>query len=81
MRSDQLTPEQKARGGLGSNFFQRLSWSFGQAIYDDGSFGWDGGLGTTWHVDPVRDLVVIVLTQRLEALPDSPASAPHRPVK
>jgi CubicO group peptidase (beta-lactamase class C family) len=30
-----------------------------------GSFGWDGGLGTSWLVDPSRDLIVIVLTQRL----------------
>ena len=30
-----------------------------------GSFGWAGGLGTSWTVDPVRDLVVVVLTQRL----------------
>ena len=30
-----------------------------------GAYGWDGGLGTSWLVDPVRDLVVIVLTQRL----------------
>ena len=30
-----------------------------------GLFGWAGGLGTSWHVDPVRDLVVVVLTQKL----------------
>jgi CubicO group peptidase (beta-lactamase class C family) len=65
MRTDQLTPEQKARGGLGSNFFQSLSWSFGQAVHNNGSFGWDGGLGTTWRVDPARDLIMIVLTQRM----------------
>lgn len=65
MRRDQLTPEQKVRGGLGASFFQSLSWSYGQAVYDDGSFGWDGGLGTTWRVDPARDLIMIVLTQRM----------------
>jgi CubicO group peptidase (beta-lactamase class C family) len=65
MRTDQLTPEQRAQGGLGPNFFRHLSWSFCQAVYDDGSFGWDGGLGTSWRVDPARDLVVIVLTQRM----------------
>jgi CubicO group peptidase (beta-lactamase class C family) len=64
MRTDQLTPEQKARGGLGPRFFEKLTWSFGQAVHTDGSFGWDGGLGTTWRVDPGRDLIVIVLTQR-----------------
>lgn len=65
MRTDQLTPEQRARGGLGTTFFDHLSWSFGQAVHDDGSFGWDGGLGTTWRVDPINDLIVIVLTQRM----------------
>jgi CubicO group peptidase (beta-lactamase class C family) len=30
-----------------------------------GAFGWDGGLGTSFLVDPVRDLTVIVLTQRM----------------
>ena len=64
MTSDQLTDAQKARGGLGPGFFEGRSWSFCQAVYADGSFGWDGGYGSSWLVDPVRDLVVIVLTQR-----------------
>jgi CubicO group peptidase (beta-lactamase class C family) len=72
MRTDQLTPEQKARGGLGPNFFQGRSWSFCQAVYDGGAFGWDGGLGTTWLVDPAHDLVVIVLTQRQWERADPP---------
>jgi CubicO group peptidase (beta-lactamase class C family) len=29
-----------------------------------GAFGWEGGLGSSFLVDPVRDLAVIVLTQR-----------------
>jgi CubicO group peptidase (beta-lactamase class C family) len=72
MRTDQLTPEQKARGGLGPDFFAHLSWSFCQAVHDDGSFGWDGGLGTTWRVDPGKDLIVIVLTQRYWERADPP---------
>jgi CubicO group peptidase (beta-lactamase class C family) len=65
MTSDQLTDAQKSHGGLGPGFFSRRSWGFGQAVYDDGSFGWDGGFGTSWRVEPARDLVVIVLTQRM----------------
>ncbi len=38
-----------------------------------GAFGWDGGLGTSWLVDPARDLVVIVLTQRMFDDPALPA--------
>jgi len=65
MRTDQLTPAQKARGGLGADFFAGQSWSFCQAVHDDGSFGWDGGLGCSWLVDPARDLIVITLTPRV----------------
>jgi len=73
MITDQLTPEQKSYGGLGPDFFAGRSWSFCQAVADSGAFGWDGGLGTSWLVDPVRDLVVIVLSQRLFETPDAPA--------
>jgi CubicO group peptidase (beta-lactamase class C family) len=73
MTTDQLTPEQKARGGLGPDFFTGQSWSFCQAVQDDGSFGWDGGFGSTWHVHPGSDLTVIVLTQRMFDGPQLPA--------
>jgi CubicO group peptidase (beta-lactamase class C family) len=64
MTSDQLTPAQKAHGGLGHDFFDGQSWGFCQAVLDSGAFGWAGGLGTTWMADPAKDLTVIVLTQR-----------------
>jgi CubicO group peptidase (beta-lactamase class C family) len=35
-------------------------------------FGWDGGVGTSWLVDPSQDLTVIVLTQRMFESPDPP---------
>ena len=38
-----------------------------------GAFGWDGGLGTSWLVDPAKDLVVIVLTQRVWETSQPPA--------
>ncbi len=67
MTSDQLTPTQKARDTAG--FMEGRSWGFCQSVLADGpragAFGWDGGLGTSWLVDPVRDLIVLVLTQRL----------------
>ncbi|WP_018505405.1 serine hydrolase domain-containing protein [Parafrankia discariae] len=65
MTTGQLTAAQRARGGLAPDDFTDQSWSFGQAVRDDGAFGWDGGLGTSWLVDPARELVVIVLTQRM----------------
>jgi CubicO group peptidase (beta-lactamase class C family) len=79
MTSDQLTDAQKARGGLGPGFFSGRSWGFCQAVYDDGAFGWDGGSGTSWRVDPTRDLVVIVLTQR--AFETSEPPAVHREIR
>ncbi|MGN6793716.1 MAG: serine hydrolase domain-containing protein [Streptosporangiaceae bacterium] len=74
MTTDQLTPGQKARGGLGYDFFKGQSWSFGQAVLDSGAFGWAGGLGTTWMADPAKDLTVIVLTQRQFESSDTPAA-------
>jgi CubicO group peptidase (beta-lactamase class C family) len=64
MTSDQLTAAQKARGGLDPGFFDGQSWSFCQAVYDGGAFGWNGGYGSSWLVDPAHDLIAIVLTQR-----------------
>lgn len=49
-----------------------MSWGFGQAVYDSGAYGWDGGFGTSWLVDPRHDLVVIVMTQRLFESPTAP---------
>ncbi len=73
MTTDQLTPEQKAHGGLLPDFFTGQSWSFCQAVQDSGAFGWEGGFGSTWHVDPGSDLTVIVLTQRMFESPELPA--------
>ena len=79
MTSDQLTPAQKAHGGLGNDFFKGQSWGFCQAVLDSGAFGWAGGLGTTWMADPARDLTVIVLTQRQFESADTPRA--HREIQ
>ena len=76
MTVDQLTAEQRASGQalLGGG-----SWGLGLAVQESGAYGWDGGLGTSWLVDPVRDLVVIVLTQRMFESPALPAV--HREIR
>jgi CubicO group peptidase (beta-lactamase class C family) len=78
MTSDQLSAEVKAKGGLGAEFFAQRSWGFGQAVTTDGpragAFGWDGGLGSSWLVDPARDLVVIVLSQRMWETSEPPST-------
>jgi CubicO group peptidase (beta-lactamase class C family) len=72
MARDQLTEDQKSHGGLYPGFFEGRSWGYGMAVEDGGAYGWDGGFGTTWRVDPSADLVVIVLTQTLFATPIPP---------
>jgi CubicO group peptidase (beta-lactamase class C family) len=72
MTTDQLSAEQKVRGGLGPGFFEKLSWGFCQAVYSNGAFGWNGGFGSSWLVKPDGDLTVIVLTQRLFESPEPP---------
>jgi CubicO group peptidase (beta-lactamase class C family) len=76
MTRDQLTTAQKARGGLGPDFFASLSWGYCLSVHTAGpragAFGWDGGFGTSWLVDPVRDLTVIVVTQRMFESPEPP---------
>ena len=77
MTRDQLTPAQKAAGGLGPDFFTGVSWGFCTSVVTAGpragAFGWAGGFGTTWLADPGRDLTVIVLTQRMFDGPEPPA--------
>ena len=72
MTTDQLSEAQKAHGGLGSDFFAGRSWAFCQAVPDSGAFGWDGGFGSSWLVDPAAGLSVIVLTQRMFETPEAP---------
>jgi CubicO group peptidase (beta-lactamase class C family) len=74
MTGDQLSPQQRAGGRV---FLDDRSWGFCQAVTIEGphagAFGWDGGLGTSWLVDPGADLIVIVLTQRLFDTAQTPA--------
>jgi CubicO group peptidase (beta-lactamase class C family) len=82
MTADHLTPAQKTASApfLGES----RSWGFGMAVVtrrDDlarsvGSFGWDGGLGTSWSADPAEDMQGILMTQRMWASPSPPAA--HR---
>ena len=74
MTRDQLTPVQRA-GQEG--FLAERSWALCQSVIVSGertgAFGWAGGLGTSFLVDPNLDLIVIVLTQRLWESPQPPA--------
>ena len=71
MTADHLTPAQKALSGLVPGYFDGHGWGFGVAVVTQredvaapvGSYGWDGGLGTSWRSDPSEDMVTILLTQ------------------
>ena len=72
MTADQLTPSVKAVSGLQAGDFDAAGWGFGVSVVtrrtglakSAGSYGWDGGLGTSWFNDPAEDLTVILMTQR-----------------
>ncbi|HSB75061.1 MAG TPA: serine hydrolase domain-containing protein [Terriglobales bacterium] len=79
MTSDQLTPRQKAVSGLVEGYFESHGWGFCMSVVTArtdvrslGTFGWDGGLGTSWYADPREKLVGILLTQRAWNSPSPP---------
>ena len=80
MTTDQLTPEQKAVSGLVPGYFDSHGWGFGVAIVTCrvdasepvGTFGWDGGMGTSWSADPTEEMTTILMTQRAWTSPHPP---------
>jgi CubicO group peptidase (beta-lactamase class C family) len=80
MTTDQLTPEQKAVSNLVPGFFERTGWGLGMSVTTrrdalaavPGTFGWDGGLGTSWRSDPTEEMVTVLLTQRAWSSPNPP---------
>jgi CubicO group peptidase (beta-lactamase class C family) len=80
MTTDHITPEQKAVSGFFPDFWEDHGWGFGVSIVtrrDDlaatpGRYGWDGGYGTSWYVDPKEELVGILMTQRVWDSPSPP---------
>jgi len=83
MTSDQLSPQQKALGGLLPGDFDHQGWGFGVSITTRrrqlsapvGSYGWDGGLGTTWSNDPSEGVIALLMTCRLWTSPRRPPVA------
>lgn len=78
MTTEQVTPEQ--RRGAEMFFGDNRGWGLGMAVFnrrDDvfavpGRFGWDGGLGTAWYVDPKEGMVGVLLTQMAWTSPEPP---------
>jgi CubicO group peptidase (beta-lactamase class C family) len=81
MMTDQLTAAQKAASPFFPGFWDTKGWGFGGAVVTHrdptgahpGSYGWAGGFGTNFIVDPAADLVAILLIQRLMRGPNDMA--------
>lgn len=80
LRTDQLTPRQKAATLWIPGHFDRYGWGYGVSVStaptDEpmavGTYGWDGGLGSSWTNDPERDVITIILTSRMMGSPVAP---------
>jgi CubicO group peptidase (beta-lactamase class C family) len=80
MTTDHITPEQKAVSDFFPDFWDSHGWGFGVSVVtrrDDlaanpGTYGWDGGYGTSWYVDPKEELIGILMTQRVWDSPSPP---------
>jgi CubicO group peptidase (beta-lactamase class C family) len=72
MTMDHLTPEQKAASPFFENFWSTRGWGLGLSVVTErqdladvpGRFGWDGAFGTSFWVDPTREMVGILMMQR-----------------
>lgn len=79
MTTDQLTDQQREENAI---FFAGAGgWGFGLNVVTrrtdlalgPGSFGWNGGTGTSFYVDPGEQLIGVLLTQRGMTSPVQPA--------
>lgn len=72
MTRDHLTAGQKAASPFFENFWDAYGWGLGMGVTTahadvglvPGRFGWDGAFGTSFWVDPNRDLVGVLMMQR-----------------
>jgi CubicO group peptidase (beta-lactamase class C family) len=79
MATDQLTPEQKAASPF-PGLWENRGWGFGVCVVTHrdgvaatpGQYGWNGGFGSSWSVDPAEEMVAMVMTQRAFTSPIPP---------
>ena len=77
MRADHLSPEVKAESPFFPGFWDTYGWGLGAAvstrpdqISGAGRFGWWGGTGTTFFIDPNSATAAVLLSQRMMTGPD-----------
>lgn len=73
MTANHLTPEQAAAADMGDSGWG-LGLGVGPFTEGVGSYGWDGGLGSTWRNDTDRDLVAVLLTNQMWTSPEGSPS-------
>jgi CubicO group peptidase (beta-lactamase class C family) len=78
MGTNQLTDEQLVTSAPGAHDGS-VGWGFGVSVQvtasEDrtaGTYGWDGGFGSSWANDPVDDVVGVLLTNQMWASPQPP---------
>jgi CubicO group peptidase (beta-lactamase class C family) len=76
MTANQLTAEQRANGPQPDG---SAGWGFGLGVQcrrtglaSIGTYGWTGGLGSSWCNDPIEELVGVVLTTQMFTSPALP---------
>jgi CubicO group peptidase (beta-lactamase class C family) len=79
MTTDHLTPANKAVASMADGGWDDHGYGFGVSVttartqlQSIGSYGWDGGLGTSWYNDPRERMQTILLTQAAWKSPDPP---------
>ena len=78
MRTNHLTADQLATSAPGGAT-GATGWGFGVSVLLErsdgrsvGTYGWDGGFGTSWANDPVEDVVGVLLTNEMWSSPAPP---------
>ncbi|MCF6508989.1 beta-lactamase family protein [Blastococcus sp. MG754426] len=70
MTTEQVGPVDDEGGGWGLGIGVRRTDEPGGR--HAGSYGWDGGLGSTWWTDPVTGTTAVLLTNQMWASPEPP---------
>ncbi|TYP89768.1 serine hydrolase domain-containing protein [Blastococcus xanthinilyticus] len=70
MTTEQVGPVDDEGGGWGLGLGVRRTDEPGGR--HAGSYGWDGGLGSTWWTDPVTGTTAVLLTNQMWASPEPP---------
>jgi CubicO group peptidase (beta-lactamase class C family) len=72
MTTDRVGPIDDEGGGWGLGLGVRLIDEPGRR--HAGSYGWDGGLGSSWWTDPVAGVTAILLTNQMWTSPQPPTA-------